>query len=172
MYEGDAPLEPTPEWHNDDLIRAAMDLPKAEWNLVDLAKELHLGPFGAKKLEVSLKIFQGGGYRIRTEPAPELKRKKAKSETAHEDETEETGEGSSSMRPDAPKAPGKDSKEAAPSKCGSHHAPGIERHACGAWLCKACVDAGGTCAECNAPIVKAADREARKKERESDFSRL
>ncbi|OLE63577.1 MAG: hypothetical protein AUI36_09810, partial [Cyanobacteria bacterium 13_1_40CM_2_61_4] len=32
----DAPLEPTPEWHNDDLIRQAMDLPKEEWNLVDL----------------------------------------------------------------------------------------------------------------------------------------
>src|SRR5207244_7647943 len=36
----DAPLEPTPEWHNDDLIRQAMDLPKEEWNLVDLAREL------------------------------------------------------------------------------------------------------------------------------------
>src|SRR2546422_77434 len=58
----DAPLEPTPEWHNDDLIRQAMDLPKEEWNLVDLARELHLGPFEAKKLEVSLKIFEGGGY--------------------------------------------------------------------------------------------------------------
>src|SRR5439155_693394 len=33
----DAPLEPTPEWHNDDLIRQALDLPKEEWNLVDLA---------------------------------------------------------------------------------------------------------------------------------------
>src|SRR5439155_975616 len=60
----DAPLEPTSEWHNDDLIRQAMDLPKEEWNLVDLAKELHLGPFEAKKLEVSLKIFEGGGAPI------------------------------------------------------------------------------------------------------------
>src|SRR5438309_10777332 len=60
----DAPLEPTPEWHNDDLIRAAMDLPKAEWTLVDLATELHLGPFEGKKLEGSLTICEGGGYRI------------------------------------------------------------------------------------------------------------
>src|SRR5437867_4819009 len=63
----DAPLEPTAEWHNDELIRQAMDLPKEEWNLVDLAKELHLGPFEAKKLEVSLKIFEGGAYKISTD---------------------------------------------------------------------------------------------------------
>src|SRR3989441_10368322 len=75
----DAPLEPTPEWHNDELIRQAMDLPKEEWNLVDLARELHLGPFEAKKLEVSLKIFEGGAYKISTRAAPELKRRKAKS---------------------------------------------------------------------------------------------
>src|SRR5438309_9717816 len=65
----DAPLEPSAEWHNDDLIRQAMDLPKDEWNLVDLSRELHLGPFEAKKLEVSLKIFEGGGYKIKTKPA-------------------------------------------------------------------------------------------------------
>src|SRR5213080_2499726 len=29
----DAPLEPSPEWHNDGLIRQALDLPKEEWNL-------------------------------------------------------------------------------------------------------------------------------------------
>src|SRR5207302_5785837 len=76
----DAPLEPTPEWHNDDLIRQAMDLPKEEWNLVDLARELHLGPFEAKKLEVSWKIFEGGGYKITTKARPEPRAKKPKAE--------------------------------------------------------------------------------------------
>src|SRR5216117_3809751 len=84
----DAPLEPTPEWHNDDLIRQAMDLPKEEWNLVDLARELHLGPFEAKKLEVSLKIFEGGGYKISTRGAPEIKRKKTKPQVTREADVE------------------------------------------------------------------------------------
>src|SRR5207249_8239288 len=112
----DAPLEPTTEWHNDDLIRQAMDLPKEEWNLVDLAKELHLGPFEAKKLEVSLKIFEGGGYKITTKPRPEAKAKKAKAEarTVRKDAGAEDDEAEAhhpdevdSRQPPAPTAPTK-----------------------------------------------------------------
>ncbi len=176
----DAPLEPTPEWHNDDLIRQALDLPKEEWNLVDLAKELHLGPFEAKKLEVSLKIFEGGGYKITTKPRPEAKAKKPKAEarTVRKDEGAEDDEAEAdrpddveSRKPAAPKAPTKP-VEAAPTKCEAHHALGIERHACGAWLCKACLEAGGVCGSCNAPLPRPADREARRKDREADFGRL
>jgi len=168
----DAPLEPTPEWHNDDLIRQALDLPKEEWNLVDLAKELHLGPFEAKKLEVSLKIFEGGGYKITTKPRLETKAKKPKAEarTVRKDEGAEDDEAEAdrpddveSRKPAAPKAP---------TKCEAHHALGIERHACGAWLCKACLEAGSVCGSCNAPLPRPADREARRKDREADFGRL
>src|SRR5207237_8453991 len=112
----DAPLEPTPEWHNDDLIRQALDLPKKERNLVDLAKELHQGPFEAKKLEVSLKIFEGGGYKITTKPRPESKPKKSKAETRtvpkeegpEDDEPDaDRPEDVGSRKPAAPKAPTK-----------------------------------------------------------------
>jgi len=64
-------LEPDPSWQLDPLIRRALDLPKEEWNLVDLARELSIGPYEAKKLEVSLRIFEGGAYRVKTKPAPE-----------------------------------------------------------------------------------------------------
>jgi hypothetical protein len=176
----DAPLEPSTEWHNDDLIRQAMDLPKEEWNLVDLSRELHLGPFEAKKLEVSLKIFEGGGYKIKTKPAPEPKPRKPRPEThletrkkgsiQHEDE-EEVEEPAPEGRKASPKGPTKPA-ESSPAKCESHHAPGLEQHACGAWLCRACLEAGGTCAQCHAPLLTAVDHEARKKERQEDFGRL
>src|SRR3989441_4730261 len=169
----DAPLEPTPEWHNDDLIRQAMDLPKEEWNLVDLAKELHLGPFEAKKLEVSLKIFEGGGYKISTRGAPEIKRRKMKPQVTPEAEVEVDDEPAAmTKRPAPPKSMAKIADDGSQAKCAPHHAPGVERHACGAWLCKACVDAGGICPGCDAPLPNAEEREARKKDREADFSRL
>ncbi len=169
----DAPLEPTAEWHNDDLIRQALDLPKEEWNLVDLAKELHLGPFEAKKLEVSLKIFEGGGYRISTRAPPESKPKKVKAETHVAHAKVETPETEDHAVPEGPslKPAAKASPDPAAVKCEAHHAPGVERHTCGAWLCKACVETGSACPGCNAPLVKV-DREARKKDREADFSRL
>jgi hypothetical protein len=163
-------------------MRQAMDLPKEEWNLVDLSRELHLGPFEAKKLEVSLKIFQGGGYRIKRKPAPEPKPRKPKAEAhvapakkdradeAEEPEEDETEDEAETRKPAAPKGPSK-AAEGAPAKCATHHAPGLERHACGAWLCRACLDAGGTCEECHMPLVPA-DREARKKDRQADFGRL
>src|SRR5207302_3569504 len=172
----DAPLEPTREWHNGDLIRQAMDLPKEEWNLVDLARELHLGPFEAKKLEVSLRIFEGGGYKITTKAGPEPRAKKPKAE-AHvvpsrkerTEDDEDTGhEEAESRRPTPPKASAKPA-DSTPAKCETHHAPGAERHACGAWLCKACLEAGGACPSCKAPLVTPADREARRKDREADF---
>ena len=177
----DAPLEPTAEWHNDDLIRQAMDLPKEEWNLVDLARQLHLGPFEAKKLEVSLKIFEGGGYRITTKAGPEPRPRKPRSEAhvaparkGHPDdaETEDADEDEAHARKPAPPKVAPNSADAVPMKCATHHAPGLERHACGAWLCRACLEAGGPCAECHAPLTTAVDRETRKKDREADFGRL
>jgi len=178
----DAPLEPTPEWHNDDLIRQAMDLPKEEWNLVDLARELHLGPFEAKKLEVSLKIFEGGGYKITTKAGPEPRGKKPKAEahvvpsrkerTEDDEETDREEDAEANTRkPTPPKAPAKPA-ESTPAKCETHHAPGAERHTCGAWLCKACLEAGGACPSCKAPLVPPVNREARRKDREADFGRL
>ncbi len=64
-------LDPDPSWKMDALIRRALDLPKSERNLVDLSRELNIGPYEAKKLEVSLKIFEGGAYRVRTKPPTE-----------------------------------------------------------------------------------------------------
>jgi hypothetical protein len=157
-----------------------MDLPKEEWNLVDLSRELHLGPFEAKKLEVSLKIFEGGGYKIKTKPAPELKTRKPRTEAHIEtgkkdsiegEDDEALGEPAAEGRKTSPKGPTKPA-ESIPAKCESHHAPGLEQHACGAWLCRACLEAGGTCAACHAPLTTAGDREARKKERQEDFGRL
>jgi len=174
----DAPLEPTPEWHNDDLIRQALDLPKEEWNLVDLAKELHLGPFEAKKLEVSLKIFRGGAYRITTREPSDPKPKKAKAEghvvpavNPAEVGDAEAHEPRPGERPALPKTSPNASPDAPPMKCSAHGAPGVERHICGAWLCNACVVADGACPTCHAPLASG-DREARKKDREADFSRL
>ena len=63
-------LEPDPSWHMDPLIRKALDLPKETWTLRGLARELNIGPYEAKKLEVSLRIFEGGGYRVKTKPPP------------------------------------------------------------------------------------------------------
>src|SRR6266571_3402237 len=170
----DAPLEPTPEWHNDDLIRQALDLPKEEWNLVDLAKELHLGPFEAKKLEVSLKIFQGGAYRITTRGLPGPKPKKGKSEERPVAPRSEVSEEEAPVAKVAapPPTPGRSIADAPSTVCETHHAPGIDRHACGAWLCGTCVDSGNVCPGCHAPLP-AAEREARRrKDREADFSRL
>jgi len=173
----DAPLEPTPEWHNDDLIRQALDLPKEEWNLVDLARELHLGPYEAKKLEVSLKIFQGGGYRITTKPAPEGPKKKAKPEAraipatkdARTSEDEEDEDEPARKRPPKVKA-----SDDGSTRCALHHVVGVERHACGAWLCKACLEGAAECPGCHEPLGKPArpPREAREKDPARDFSRL
>src|SRR6266571_1129531 len=171
----DAPLEPTPEWHNDDLIRQALDLPKEEWNLVDLAKELHLGPFEAKKLEVSLKIFRGGAYRITTRGLPEPKPKKGKSEerpVPPRSEASDAEEGPLAKKAAPPSPSGRPSADAPSTVCEAHHAPGVDRHACGAALCGTCIDSGGVCPGCHAPLPKASEREARRKDREADLSRL
>ena len=63
-------LEADPSWHLDPLIRRALDLPKEAWTLRGLARELNIGPYEAKKLEASLKIFEGGGYRVKTKAPP------------------------------------------------------------------------------------------------------
>src|SRR5256885_11288871 len=147
-----------------------MDLAKEEWNRVDLGRELPPGPFEAKKLEVSLKIFEGGGYKITTKARPEPRAKKPKAEahvvpsrkerTEDEEETglEEDAE-ANTRKPTPPKAPAKPA-ESTPAKCETHHAPGAERHTCGAWLCKACIEAGGGCSPCHAPPETPGDREA------------
>jgi len=89
---------------------------------------------------------------------------------AEDDEPEEDEEGPEPHKPPAPRASPK--SEAAPAKCATHHAPGLDRHVCGAWLCRACIEAGGMCAECDSPLTTASDHEARKKDREADFGRL
>ena len=178
----DAPLEPTPEWHNDDLIRQALDLPKDAWNLVDLARELRLGPFEAKKLEVSLKIFQGGGYRIQTKPAPEAPRPKRRPEVRpapaakppEKDASDETEE--DEPDPGPPKRPAKEktADDEAPKLCSVHHFHGVEKHACGTWLCKACLEGGEACPGCHEPLGHAPRKPAKDHEADAarDFTRL
>src|SRR3989442_14478330 len=101
-----------------------MDLPKEEWNLVDLAKELHLGPFEAKKLEVSLKIFEGGGYKISTRGVPEIKRKKAKPQVTPEAEVEVEDEpAAEGKRGPITESANRRTEEIAAAKSGAHHAP-------------------------------------------------
>ncbi|MEK6988628.1 MAG: tetratricopeptide repeat protein, partial [Candidatus Thermoplasmatota archaeon] len=180
----DAPLEPTPEWHNDDLIRQALDLPKEEWNLVDLARELRLGPFEAKKLEVSLKIFQGGGYRIHTKPAPGIpKPRKAKPEArpapavkpgGKDDEDEEADEEDEASSPAKKPAKAKPPEDEGPNLCSVHHFHGVEKHACGTWLCKACVEGGEECQGCHEPLGHAPRKPAKDREADParDFTRL
>jgi len=160
---------------------------------VDLARELRLGPFEAKKLETSLKIFEGGGYRITTEPGPEVPTRKRKARNARPEERtpgapesgEETEEGDEPNPPEAPEAPqtpgaAKPHKAAAKEPvagkavCGTHDAQGVERHTCGAWLCKACLESGVACPECQKPVGRA-PRESRKRETDGaarDFGRL
>ena len=180
----DAPLEPTPEWHNDDLIRQALDLPKDEWNLVDLAKELRLGPYEAKKLEVSLKIFDGGGYRITTKPAPEVpKRKKAapavapapavREKAPKPEEDEDADEDEEDERADRKPAKTKPAEDA-PTRCAAHKLLGTQKHACGTWLCKACLEGGAECPGCHQPLGGAKPKPGEKREADParDFSRL
>jgi hypothetical protein len=183
-----AHLEPSAAWGNDDLIRQAMDLPKEEWNLVDLARELRLGPFEAKKLETSLKIFEGGAYRITTTASPEgpvRRRKKAKpvvDRPAKKPEPEgeaapptESPEDHAPKVAEAPKPPATRSSETAGKRCVPHDALGVDRHACGAWLCKACVEAGDVCPGCREPVPPTAKEAPRRRDKDDparDFARL
>jgi hypothetical protein len=183
----DASLEPTPEWHNDDLIRQALDLPKDEWNLVDLARELRLGPYEAKKLEVSLKIFEGGGYRISTKavpeapkpkrkpearPAPTLKPRESEKEADEETAPSDEGEPAADPTPRKP-AKAKASEDEGSKLCAVHRLHGTQRHVCGTWLCKACLEGGLECPGCHVPLGHALSPE-KKREAEAarDFSRL
>ncbi len=179
----DAPLEPTPEWHNDDLIRQALDLPKDEWNLVDLAKELRLGPYEAKKLEVSLKIFHGGGYRISTKEAPEAPRhKKAKPEVrasteikeAREEEPDGEDEEDAPEPPATKKTVKAKAEDEGPTRCAAHKLLGTQKHSCGTWLCKACLEGGAECPGCHEPLAEAPHKVPEKREADPgrDFSRL
>src|SRR5207249_10420858 len=96
----------------------------------------------------------------------EIKRKKTKPHVTREAELEVDEEPVAvTKRPAPPKSAPKPPDDGPPAKCDPHHAPGVERHACGAWLCKGCVDAGGTCPGCDAPLPKAEEREARSEER-------
>jgi len=190
----EAHLEPTSSWGNDDLIRQAMDLPREDWNLVDLARELRLGPFEAKKLETSLKIFEGGAYRITTSEAPEpaerpLRRKKPKAKTEPEpadgaasetlEEPKVRGhEPTDTARAPTPKVPKDRRPEEATGvarRCEAHDAAGVEQHACGAWLCKACVEASGPCSKCHEPVSKPKEAPRRRGDKDDsarDFGRL
>ncbi len=42
----------------DDLMKVAMDLPRREWNMISLARNLGLGAYEAKRLEQSLRVFE------------------------------------------------------------------------------------------------------------------
>jgi len=53
-------------------------------------------------------------------------------------------------RPAPPKSIPKTAEHRPAGEVHTASRPGVERHACGAWLCKACVDSGGTCPGCDA----------------------
>ena len=136
---------------------------------------------------MSLKIFEGGGYKITTRAPSETRSKKVKAEThvvprkekpkeadedpretepSHDAGLEATGKKSAPSK--VPSA--KPAADASGTKCSAHHAPGVERHDCGAWLCKVCLDAEGVCPNCEEPLAK--PKAERKKDREADFQRL
>ena len=121
-------VDPMPDPELDALLRRALDLPREDWDLVHLARLLNLGVYEAKRLETSLKIFEGGAYRVTTKPAPELAKHEAK--TPPPKKTEEVRE---------------------PRQCRSHKAKAVARHPCGAWLCSACLDED-ECPTCRKPL--------------------
>ena len=123
-------LEPDPSWHMDPLIRKALDLPKEAWTLRGLARELNIGPYEAKKLEVSLKIFEGGGYRVKTEVPPGAEKPRvpqrvpAKEAPVHT--TKEDAEASEALSPPKPRAP-PEGPEARPAPVATETPPAPER---------------------------------------------
>jgi ribosomal protein L37AE/L43A len=124
----DADVDPQPDAHLDALLRRALDLPRENWDLVHLARQLDLGIWEAKRLETSLRIFQGGAYRVTTKPAPEVAR--------------------AVPRPTPPKK----AEEARDVKrCSPHKAKAVSRHPCGTWLCSACLDEE-ECPSCRKPL--------------------
>ncbi|MEK6851488.1 MAG: hypothetical protein AABY30_03005, partial [Candidatus Thermoplasmatota archaeon] len=146
----DADVDPQPDAHLDALLRRALDLPREDWDLVHLARQLDLGIWEAKRLETSLRIFEGGAYRVTTKPAPEILRAVAK------------------PVPKAPASPPKKAEEVRePRKCSAHRGKAVSRHPCGTWLCSACLDEE-ECPSCRKPlhVPKPRDEEAEEKEDE------
>src|SRR2546428_7901670 len=123
-------LEADPSWHLDPLIRRALDLPKEAWTLRGLARELNIGPYEAKKLEASLKIFEGGGYRVKTKVPPGAEKPRvpqrvpAKEAPVHT--TKEDAEASEALSPPKPRAPPQ-GLEARPAPVATETPPAPER---------------------------------------------
>jgi len=130
----DADVDPQPDPHLDSLLRRALDLPKEEWDLVHLARDLNLGIWEAKRLETSLKIFQGGAYRVTTKPTVA----KAAPRTPP-------------VPPPRVATPKKVEEAREVKRCGPHQAKALSHHACGAWLCSACLDEA-QCPQCRKPL--------------------
>ncbi|HYS72122.1 MAG TPA: hypothetical protein VEM95_06835, partial [Thermoplasmata archaeon] len=168
-------VDPHPDPHLDALLRRALDLPKEDWDLVHLARQLDLGVWEAKRLETSLRIFEGGAYRVTTKPAPELAKAAAKPTSAP---------------PPKAMAPKKVEEVRDVKRCVPHQAKAVSRHPCGTWLCSSCLDAEA-CPSCGnslhvpkiavqakqdpaRPGVEEKDRPPRRRDEDAnrDFSRL
>ena len=114
-----ADMETEPDAELDALLRRALDLPREEWDVVHLARELNLGIYEAKRLETSLRIFEGGAYPVTMKPAPEIAKPRAH----------------------APPPPPKKAEEVREAhRCKDHQGKAVSKHSCGAWLCSACLD--------------------------------
>src|SRR5207244_3786635 len=97
-----------------------------------------------------------------TKAGPEPRPKKPKAEThvvpskkertkdpeATDDEEDAESESRKSTPPKAPAKP----VDTTPAKCETHHAPGAERHTCGAWRCNACLEAATACPSRHPPV--------------------
>lgn len=129
-----------------------------------------------------MKIFQGGGYRISTKEGPEAPRhRKAKPEVrastpikeAKEDEPEDE-EDEAPEPPAAKKATKPKAEDEGPTRCSAHKLLGTQKHTCGTWLCKACLEGGAECPGCHEPLGPAAPKAAERREADParDFSRL
>jgi tetratricopeptide (TPR) repeat protein len=163
--------EATPEL--DGLVRRAMDLPQEQRTTLGLVRNLNIGVYQAKKVQVNLSMFKGEGYEpqaIKMEPImgqdyhPEMKAPSAE-----------------------PKAREPRPKKEAPSKikgafedkmCRNHNAQAVTQHRCGQYLCNACVKGEENCPICGLPLDE--DRaprpgtvhEEREEDSTRDFSRL
>jgi hypothetical protein len=168
--------ETTPEL--DSLVRRAMDLPQDQRTTLGLVKNLNIGVYQARKVQVNLSMFKGEGYEpqsIKMEPImgqdyhPEIGAP-APEPKAREPKTKEP-------KP-APDAPSKVKSEFDGKLCRNHNAQAVTQHRCGQFLCNACVKGEQNCPICGLPLDEersprlAPTHEDREEDSTRDFSRL
>jgi hypothetical protein len=164
--------EATPEM--DELVRRAMDLPKEQRSTLGLVRNLNIGVYKAKKVQVNLSMFKKGeGYEpqaIKMEPIigqdyhPEVKAKPAEPKAREPKPKKE--------------APAGVKSEFDGKLCRNHNAQAVTQHRCGQFLCNACIKGEDSCPICGLPLDEARGpgpapaHEEREEDSTRDFSRL